>query len=148
MENYTAEFSASAPVVYTGAGEGVKVSVAFFPPAVVVYKTCLRDFAFFCLGGRGISVYLAFSPGFLALKEKPDGHRGSLLRGSKGNRAPQEVLFKALFIRGGSIEVRKVLEQDLRLTKARGPSDCLVPLCVKSQDLHTDTKTSCSGQLN
>ena len=51
MEKLTAEFSASAPVVYekpppmgpeilytTGAGEGVKVSVAIFPPAVVVYK--------------------------------------------------------------------------------------------------------------
>ena len=44
LENFTAEFSASAPVVYqnplpmgpeilytTGAGEGVKVSVAIFP---------------------------------------------------------------------------------------------------------------------
>ena len=51
LENFTAEFSASAPVVYknppprgpeilytTGAGEGVKVSMAIFPPAVVVYK--------------------------------------------------------------------------------------------------------------
>ena len=50
LDNSTAEVSASAPVVYknppmgpeilytTGAGEGVKVSVAIFPPAVVVYK--------------------------------------------------------------------------------------------------------------
>ena len=56
LENFTAEFSASAPMVYanpppmgpvilytTGAGEGAKVSVAIFPSSGGgVKKTCLR----------------------------------------------------------------------------------------------------------